>query len=71
MSEYVVIYEGDDEGWSAYAPDLPGCVAAGRTRQEVEALMREAVPLHLAGLREEGVEVPPPRAVAGLVTGWA
>ena len=60
---YVVIYEHgpNDEGrdtWSAYVPDLPGCVSDGDTRTACEAMIREAIELHLEGLREEGLPVP-------------
>lgn len=65
--QYVVVYERTPEGWSAYAPDLPGCVAAGDTREEVEALMRDAIPLHIDALREEGEPVPQPGSWTGLV----
>ena len=66
---YLVIYEpAGDGGWSAYSPDVPGCVAAGSTREEVEDLMREAIPFHLEGLREDGLPVPEPAHVAGYVT---
>ncbi len=65
--KYVVVYERTENGWSAYVPDLPGCVAAGDTREEVEQLMREAIPLHIAALREDGEPVPQPEAWAGLV----
>jgi predicted RNase H-like HicB family nuclease len=60
---YAVIYEHgpNEEGretWSAYVPDLPGCVSGGETRTECEAMIREAIELHLEGLRDEGL---PPR----------
>jgi predicted RNase H-like HicB family nuclease len=58
---YVVLFEGNDEdGYSAYAPDLPGVVAAGGTRQETEQLMVEAMAEHIALLREAGEPVPEP-----------
>jgi predicted RNase H-like HicB family nuclease len=58
---YVVVFEGDDEvGYSAYAPDLPGVVAAGDTRSEAEQLMREAMAEHIAMLRQAGQPVPEP-----------
>lgn len=65
--QYVVVYERTEGGWSAYVPDLPGCVAAGGTRAEVEALIREAITLHLEALRSSGEAVPPPAAYANLV----
>ena len=57
---YVVVYEETPTGWSAYVPDLPGCVAAGATREETEALIRDAVGLHIAALREDEEPVPQP-----------
>lgn len=67
MTEYLVIYETDGDGWSAWAPDVPGCYAAGRTREEVERLMGEAVPSHLDAMRAEGLTVPAPHHTAGRV----
>ena len=64
---YVVGYERTPEGWSAYVPDLPGCVAEGNTRKDVERLIREAVDLHVAALRADGEAVPEPSAWTGLV----
>lgn len=58
--KYLVIIEPTGTGFSAYSPDLPGCVSTGTTRAEVEENMREAVELHLEGLREEGYPVPEP-----------
>jgi len=59
---YLVIIEGSDRSFSAYAPDLPGCVAAGESPEEVEQLMREAIPLHLASLRSHGDPTPDPQS---------
>lgn len=67
MAKYVVVYEQTTSGWSAYLPDLPGCVAAGDTRKEVEGLIREATALHLESLRESGELVPAPAAWTDLV----
>jgi predicted RNase H-like HicB family nuclease len=58
--KYLVIIEPTSTGFSAYSPDLPGCVSTGATRVEVEDNMREAIELHLEGLREEGYPVPEP-----------
>ena len=61
MRGYVVVFEGNDEdGYSAYSPDLPGVVAAGSTRLETEQLMVEAMAEHIALLREAGELVPEP-----------
>lgn len=65
MSTYAVIIErADDGGYGAWSPDLPGCVALGDTEQETVAQMREAIELHLAGMREDGIDVPRPSTVA-------
>ena len=62
MAEYVVVIEQEGEAWGAYVPDLPGCVAVGRSRDEVETLIADAIPLHVASLREHGEPVPAPTA---------
>ena len=67
MRRYLILIEPTVSGFSAYSPDLPGCVATGATRAEVEQSMRGAVELHLEGLREIGEPVPPPRTSAAYV----
>lgn len=67
MTGYAVIIEGEPGSYSAYAPDLPGCVAAGETREEVEALMAEAIRLHVESLRAHGEPVPEPSAIAATI----
>jgi predicted RNase H-like HicB family nuclease len=68
MTQYLVIYEkGEDGGWGASSPDLLGCVAVGRTKAEVEKLIREAIPMHIEAMREIGEPVPEPHHLAGLV----
>jgi predicted RNase H-like HicB family nuclease len=57
---YAIVIEKAGDNYSAYAPDLPGCVATGATVQEVEAEMQEAIALHLEGLRADGLSVPQP-----------
>ena len=64
MSRYLVIIEKTATGFSAYAPDLPGCVAAGRTRKEVEQEMHNAIEFHIEGLRLAGETVPEPQSQA-------
>jgi len=58
--KYAVVIEKGPEGFGAYAPDLPGCGVVGESRDEVVQLIREAIELHLQGLKEHGEEVPPP-----------
>ena len=60
MDYVVVIEKADDGSYSAYVPDLPGCVACGDTRDEVTASIEEAVRLHIESLRTHGDSVPPP-----------
>jgi predicted RNase H-like HicB family nuclease len=57
---YAVVIENAGSNFSAYVPDLPGCVASGATLAEVEAEIREAIEFHLDGLREDGSPIPPP-----------
>jgi predicted RNase H-like HicB family nuclease len=64
MSRYLIIIEQTSTGFSAYSPDLPGCVATGHTRVEVEREMHDAIEFHIEGLRLEGQDVPPPRSQA-------
>lgn len=64
MSEYLIVIENSEGSYSAYSPDLPGCVAAGDTIEEVRKLMQEAIQMHLQSLREHGEPVPPPSSSA-------
>jgi predicted RNase H-like HicB family nuclease len=65
--KYVVIYEKTSTGDSCYAPDLPGCIAAGDDLRETEALMRRAIEMHLAGMREDGDPIPEPTTEVAFV----
>jgi predicted RNase H-like HicB family nuclease len=58
MKKYAIVVERAGRNYAAYVPDLPGCVATGATVAEVEALLREAIEVHVAGLREDGLPVP-------------
>jgi predicted RNase H-like HicB family nuclease len=68
MDDIEVIERADDGSYGAYVPDLPGCVAAGDTRDQAEQLIREAIPLHLASLREHGDSIPQPQTTVTTVT---
>jgi predicted RNase H-like HicB family nuclease len=57
---YAVVIEQAEGNYSAYVPDLPGCIATGATVEEVEQQIREAIEFHLDGMREDGVQVPQP-----------
>ena len=64
---YAMIIETGQQDYSAYLPDLPGCVATGKTVEEVRERMREAIELHLAGMREDGLPIPQPTSLADYV----
>lgn len=64
---YAIVIEKANSNFSAYVPDLPGCVATGHTKEEVEAQIREAIEFHVEGLREDGISVPPPASQAEYV----
>ena len=57
---YAIVIEKAEGNFSGYVPDLPGCVATGATVKDTEAVLREAIELHLAGLREDGTPIPQP-----------
>ena len=57
---YAIVIERAESNFSAYVPDLPGCVVTGATVEEVEANIREAIAFHLDGLREDGIAPPLP-----------
>jgi predicted RNase H-like HicB family nuclease len=62
--EYLVVIEKAINNYSAYLPDLPGCVATGETPEQVMDAIRKAVPMHLEGMREDGLTIPSPSARA-------
>jgi len=64
MTRYLIIIEETETGYSAYSPDLPGCVATGGTHPEVESEMHDAIEFHLEGLRLAGQPIPEPRSQA-------
>lgn len=57
---YAIVIENAGANYSAYVPDLPGCIATGATVEEVETSIREAIELHLEGMRQDGAPIPPP-----------
>ncbi len=65
--KYAVVIERGPSSFGASVPDLPGCVAVGDTREEVERLIEEAIALHIAGMREDGLEIPPPDTQVALI----
>ena len=64
MKRYLVVIEETKTGYSAFSPDLDGCVATGETKEEVETRMREAIEFHLEGLRREDLAIPHPHSFA-------
>ncbi|WP_376692046.1 type II toxin-antitoxin system HicB family antitoxin [Wenzhouxiangella sp. EGI_FJ10409] len=60
--KYAIVIEKAEGNYSAYVPDLPGCVATGATVEELEQQIREAIEFHLDGMREDGDPIRPPRA---------
>jgi predicted RNase H-like HicB family nuclease len=68
VKEYVVIYEHTGNNWAAYSPDVPGCMATGQTREEVEHNFKDALVFHIEGLKESGLPVPEPSSETGRVT---
>lgn len=65
--KYTVIFEKTSTGYSAYVPDLPGCVTTGKTKKETEQNMHEALHGHLQLMREEGLPIPEPTTTAELI----
>ena len=62
MKKYLVIIEKTKTGFSAYSPDIEGCIATGKTKEEVEKAFHEAVEFHINGLTQEGYHIPEPRS---------
>lgn len=67
MKKYLIVIESMQTGFSSYSPDLAGCVSTGRTREEVERNMTEAIASHIDGLRQEGEPVPEPHTYSAYV----
>ena len=66
--QYLVVIEEGPSSFGAYVPDLPGCIAAGETREEVATLIHEAIELHIEDLKAQGQEVPSPHSSGELVS---
>ncbi len=67
MSKYAIILEKSRTGYSAYVPDLPGCVAAAASFAQTEKLIRESIQLHLEGMRQDGEPIPTPTTIVAMV----
>jgi predicted RNase H-like HicB family nuclease len=64
---YAIVIEKAENNYSAYVPDLPGCIATGDTVDEVEVQMADAIRLHIEGLKEDGLPIPAPTTIAEYV----
>ncbi len=67
MYRFLIVIEKANENYSAYSPDLPGCIATGATREEVERNMHEAIEMHIRGLQEDNLPVPESHSFAEYV----
>jgi len=67
MLKYTIVIEKANSNYSAYCPDLPGCVATGATAEEATKRIKQAIEFHIEGLKAEGLEVPPPDTTSALV----
>jgi predicted RNase H-like HicB family nuclease len=67
MKKYAIVIEKGSSNLSAYVPDLPGCITTGRTVDEIENNIREAIELHLLGLAEDGLPIPEPATAVAYV----
>ena len=65
---FLIIIDRANDNYSAYSPDLPGCVATGETREAASQNMQRAIEMHVHGLREDGLPIPEPQAIAEYVT---
>jgi predicted RNase H-like HicB family nuclease len=63
MKRYAIVIEKATTNYAGYVPDLPGCIAMGATIEETESMLREAIELHLEGMREDGIPIPQPASV--------
>ncbi len=64
MHRFLVVIEKVTDNYSAYVPDLPGCIATGETREEAERLIHEAIPMHIQGMREDKLPIPEAQSFA-------
>ena len=64
---YAIVIEKARDNYSAYVPDLPGCVATGKTVEETETEIRDAIRFHIEGLKEDGIPIPAPTSIANYV----
>ena len=68
MKYAVIIEKASEQNYSAYVPDLPGCISTGKTIEETKRMIQEAIELHIEGMRKDGDSIPEPTTVADFVT---
>ena len=68
MDRFLIVVEKTSTGYSAYSPDIPGCIATGKSRAQIRSRIGEAIAIHLQGLEEDGIATPKPSASALYVT---
>lgn len=68
MSNYTIIIEKTDSGYSAYVPDLPGCITVGDTVEETRKYIKEAMELYIEQLKSEGKAIPEPKTISGVIS---
>jgi predicted RNase H-like HicB family nuclease len=68
LNNYLVITEKTNTGYSAYVPDLPGCITVGLTKKDIELNIQEAILLHLEGMQEDGADIPIPNIQAATMS---
>ncbi|MDD5189590.1 MAG: type II toxin-antitoxin system HicB family antitoxin [Dehalococcoidales bacterium] len=67
MKKYLIVFEKTNDNYSAYLPDIPGCIATGKTRNEVEKNIKEAIVFHLQGMKQDGCVLPEPSSYTELI----
>ncbi len=65
--KYLVVVERGEQGWGAHVPDLPGCIAAADTRDQVINLIREAIEFHIEGMKQQGETIPEPHSEGTII----
>ena len=65
--QYLIVIEKTETGYSAYSPDVPGCISVGETREEIEQNMQEALAFHIDGMKLEGLAIPQPTSASAYV----
>jgi predicted RNase H-like HicB family nuclease len=68
MRSFLIVIEKAEQNWSAFSPDLPGCIATGQTPEETRQNMQAAIEMHVQGMLEDGLAIPEPQALAETVT---